>query len=464
MAGNDATVKIKIAENKMRVLATYIPNTEDGKPLTSEDVMKILEESNVKAGVKSDIIGRMCESDRPIPSVVVAEAIPPQTGVSARIETYVKPNTRSKAVKREDGSIDFRNLGEVASAVKNQKLYKIIPPTIGAPGKNVLGNEISGIPGKDIKLVTGAGTSVDPEDSNVVIAVKDGELLIVDGIMQISEVHKVAGHVDYESGNVTFKGSVVIGGDVKAGFKVEADGDIEIHGNVEDAEVTGKNDVVIHGGCTGSGKGKIHAGRDLLIKFVENQILSANRDIVISGDSSHANLVAGRSILAKGLKSTIVGGECQTKVSVEVARLGSVACTPTKLKVGIDPKLAEKINQTDEEIAKTKESEEKLEKSVVFLYRLKIDNKGQLPPDKTKLLEQLESVKKSLPGKLDTLEKYKEKLLEEQKEVENAFVKANIGVFPKVQVYIGNQFVLVNENLGPSQFRLVDGEVARLSK
>ena len=463
MADQDSSVKIKVDEKKMRVIATYIPSLGEGKKLTVEDVRNTLEDRGVKTGIKDDIIAKMVESDRPMPNVVIAEGIQPGIGEKARLETYVKPNKRTEALKREDGSTDYKDLGEVSSVIKDQKLYRKIPSQLGNPGMDVLGNEIPGLPGKDFKLATGPGTAIDKDDPDLVVAAKAGEVLIVGGIMQIAEVHTVKGDVDYETGNVNYKGSVVIGGAVKSGFSVEADGNIEIHGNVQDAEVVSKNDVIVKGGCAGAGNGKIRAGGDISIKFVENQTLTANRDIIIDGNSYHAKMFAGRSILGKGHKSMIVGGSCEAKLSIETAQLGSVACVSTIIKVGIDPKMAERIKQTDDEIGKTKDSQDKIEKSVIFLYKMKIDGKGKLPPDKAQLLAKLEDLKNTLPEKLEALEKYKTKLLEDQKEVQNSYVIATGAVYPKVKVYIGSQHISIDDNLGPSQFRLVEGDIVRLS-
>ena len=464
MAVKDASVTIRVAENRMKAFASYLPFGEEGKPLTVDEVMSKLGDKGVKSGIKVDIIEKMVESDRPMPAVVVAEATPPGVGEKAKIESYVKPNDRTKAVQREDGTVDYKDLGEVSAVDTGQKLFRKIPPTIGAPGIDIIGKEIPGLLGKDMQIVTGHGTAIDSNDENLVIASLSGEVLLKKGIMEIAEVHQVKGDVDYETGNVSFKGSVIINGTVKSGFKVEADGDIEIRMNVEDAEVIGKNDVVILGGCAGSGEGKIQAGRDILVKFVENQTLTAERDIIIQKESYHANLFAGRSILAKGFKSMIVGGKCEATNSIESAKLGSVACAPTKLIIGVNPKLNDRIKNTFSEIEKVKETQDKIEKSLIFLYKLKIDGKGKLKPDKAKLLARLEMVKKTLPVKIVNLENLKEKLKEEMKDVKKSFVISNTAVFPKVEVHIGNQRLVIQDKCGPSQFRLVQGEVARLSK
>jgi len=339
-----------------------------------------------------------------------------------------------------------------------------VPPTIGESGKDVFGNEIPGLPGRDLKLVLGQGTERDKEDPDLIRASHDGEIIVQKGIVLVSKVHTIKGDVDYSTGNVKFNGSVKIGGTVKSGFKVEAEGDIEIKGNVEDSEVVGGTDVIIHGGFTGNGDGVIRARRDVIVKFIENQRVEAERDIIINGPVYHSSLQSGRSILAKGGKSMIVGGTCEAKLSIESIKLGSDAATTTILKVGIDPKLAEKMKSIEEELEKTKESFEKIEKSVIFLYRQKIDNDGQLPPDKTLLLKKLEKMKDAIPKKIEKLEKNLKNFQKEQKELEDAYVIAELAAYPKVRVYFGQQFLSVEDKLGPSRFQLVKGDVVRLSK
>ena len=460
----DASVKLKVSESRMRVIGNYIPAYGEGNNLSVDDVMQQLHSLEITTGIRSDSIDTMCESTRLIPSAILAEGEKPQVGEKSRIEMYVDLNKKSKAFEREDGSVDFKDLGEICSAVAGQELYSKIPATIGPPGVNVYGDEVPGLPGRDLKIVLGTGTEIDENDPNLVKAKISGEVQLIKGVLQISDIHHIKSDVSFETGNIKFDGNVKINGSVLSGFKVEAKGNIEVIGNVEDAEIIAGNDVMVKGGYTGAGDGNVIAGRDVYLKFIENQTVKAGRDIFILGDSYHAKLFAGRSLKAKGAKSSIVGGLCETKLSVEASRLGSVANPTTVIKIGIDPELSKRMVSVEEEIEKTIASQEELEKSVIFLYRLKIDNKGTLPPDKAALLEKLESAKKSLPEKLKTLESTQEKLLEEQKELDKVFAISRTCVFPKVQVYIGHQWIGIEDKLGPSHFRLVNGEVVRLSK
>ncbi len=465
MADSDAKITFKIAPNKMRVTAAYIPAQGAGKRLSSEDVLNKLNELGVTTGIKHETVLKIYDSDKPMHSIIVAEGIPPKAGEKARLEMYVKPERTRQLKEMENGSVDYRDHGEILSATEGQKLYRRIPPTIGEPGTNVYGEEIEGILGRDLKIVLGPGTKTDENDPDLVVASDEGEVLIKNGIMQISEVHNIPGDVDYSTGNVKFKGTVKIGGTVKSGFEVIAEGTVEVAGNVEDAKIVSGSDVIIHGGCAGSGHGYISARRDVNVKFVENQRIEAKRDIIIIGESLHAILQAGRSVVAKGKKGTIVGGVCEVKMALETDYLGSVACPPTVIKLGIDPRLIEKISINDEEIRKSEESLEKIEKSVLFLYRQKIDApEGVLPQEKQALLDKLESAKKKLPEILERLNDERKKLKKEQKELDKVYAVANKGVFPKVQVYIGNQFITVDDNLGPSRFQLIGSEVTRTSK
>ena len=69
-----------------------------------------------------------------------------------------------------------------------------------------------------------------------------------------------------------------------------------------------------------------------------------------------------------------------------------------------------------------------------------------------------------MPEKLESLQKEHKSLLKEQKDLSNYYATADKGVYPKVRVYIGNQWITIDDNLGPSRFKLVGSEVVRTSK
>lgn len=460
----DAKISIHLASNNQRATADYFPPEGEGKRLTAEDIRSRLSELEITHGIKDDAIEYICESSRPLKAFLLAEAVLPTAGENARFEQYISISKRKKAAEKENGSVDFRDLGEITSVSAGQQLFRRIPPTIGSPGIDIKGSEIPGLPGKDFTLVPGRGTRIDENDTDLVVSEIEGELIFKDGVLLVTEIHTVNGDIDFSTGNLQFKGSVKISGSVCSGFSIEAGGSVQINGNVEDATVISTVDVTILGGFAGTGQGKIKAGRDVFLKFTENQHVEAGRDIILTGISYHATLRAGRSILVKGAKGAIVGGQSEAKYSIEAVRFGSSACVPTVIKTGIDPMLAERLKNIDEELAQTKAAHEKLEQSIIFIYKIKIDRNGQLPPDKQALLEKLEAARKAIPGKMDSLTAQKESLLRDQENISNAYITADLGVFPKVRVFIGNQWIAIEDNLGPSTFRMFEGEIIRISK
>jgi uncharacterized protein len=463
MADVDASVSIFVGKNYLIATADFIPREGFGKSLSEEDVLARISDAGIKVGINMDNIRTMYSSARPLKGVMIAEAVKPGVGENARIEPYVSLKRNPQARERNDGSVDFHDLGEIRSISKGEKLYRKIPPAIGNPGYDVMGNEIPGLPGKDLRIVLGNGTEFDPSDPNLVIATSEGELILRGGVLHLSELHDVKGDVDFSTGNVIFKGSIKIGGSVRSGFSVEAGGNIQIFGNVEDAVVTAGGDVIILGGFAGTGHGIVKSGGDITVKFVENQRVEAARDIIIKDVSYHAQMRAGRSVIAREGKGTIVGGDAEAKYSVESLRFGSTVCVPTIIRLGVDPAIAERLKNIEAEIAAASDSNEKLEQSIVYLFKIKID-RGQLPPDKAALLEKLEEARKSIPERLAKLNEEKGGLLADREALEKAFASAEIAVYPNVKVYYGNQLLTVADTLGPSVIQLLKGEVIRLSK
>jgi uncharacterized protein len=464
MAVSDATIEVIVDDNKMKVTANYFPPKNIGNPLSEEDVIAKLSSMKINTGIKQDNIKSICASDEIMRNIILAEGIPPEVGKKARFEYCFELNSINKANVREDGSVDFRDLGEISSATEGEELFRRIPPAVGEPGKDVFGGEIPGILGNDLNIVLGKGTEIDEKDTNLVRSTQNGEIIVRNGTVEVIDVHNIKGDVDYSTGNVKFNGSIKILGNVKAGFKVSAEGDIIITGNVEDAEVTGENDITIMGGFTGNGDGVVQAARDVFVKFVENQNIEAARDIIISGQAYHSHLRAGRSIEATGPKSMIVGGLCEAKTSVISSKIGSDAAVATKIIIGVDPKFAEVRKAIEKEIKQINESKEKISKSIQFLKRQKIDSGGKLPPDKTLLLQKLEKIKVTVVDQIEKLQKKVEDLIKEQKEMKEGFAIAKKAVYPKIQVVIGRQSLFNNDTLGPSKFELFKGEVVRFSK
>ena len=170
MADVDAVLTISIAANNLKATADFTPAEGEGKKITLEDAMRIIADSGVVAGVNEENVRSMCVTSRSLRSVLIAEAIKPGIGENARIEPFINISKRSKAKERDDGSVDFHDLGEITSVTQGQQLYRRIPPKPGKPGTDVRGDDLPGLPGKDIRIVLGNGTKIDENDPDLVVS------------------------------------------------------------------------------------------------------------------------------------------------------------------------------------------------------------------------------------------------------------------------------------------------------
>ena len=53
---------------------------------------------------------------------------------------------------------------------------------------------------------------------------------------------------------------------------------------------------------------------------------------------------------------------------------------------------------------------------------------------------------------------------QEREDLENSYISVDFAVFPQVQIYIGDQWITVEDKLGPSRFEMHEDKVVRFSK
>jgi len=119
----------------------------------------------------------------------------------------------------------------------------------GKPGKNVLGEEVQPPPPAKMILRTDSGAFLSEDESNVYAKKTGRPILRKEGkvyLIQVEDVLIHNGDVDIKTGNIRFKGSlVVIHGNVLASMLVRATGLIAIQGTVTGAGVISYDNIRI---------------------------------------------------------------------------------------------------------------------------------------------------------------------------------------------------------------------------
>lgn len=451
----DAQLHIRVSEDQMRAIARVSPAIW-GEPITKAAVLRQLAELGISYGVQNEVIEQMVLQQTLDQEWIIALGRPTEKGANARLEyDPILQKTGGKPTFLPDGRVDFRELNNIVVVSQGQLLATRIPPTAGIPGRNIFGEELPAVPGRDLVWPIGKGVSV---ENNRLIATVDGQVVLKLGRINVLPVYEIPGDVDYSVGNIRFNGNVQIRGSVKPGFTIQAEGDVKISGGVDSANITCGGTLTVGGGIQGQGRGEIKVEGDIYCRFIENCKATAGGAIVVGEDIMHSQVFAGRSIQVGGRKGLIVGGVIRATDSIECKVLGAAFGTPTTLEVGVNPSLFEQFSQLQAAMAKIENELTRLKQGITRLEQLQATT-GSLPPSRQELLNQLTRAHDQRSQELSNIAWQLAQQEQAMAAIKNANVKVSDTVYTGVKVTIGKSVYHVREQKRGGIFKLEEGDV-----
>lgn len=454
----DAEINVELSKDKMRAYVSYNPAL-GGKKLTVSDIIKVLGEHDVKLGIKESKLASMVKSDKQVENILIAEGDQPIEGTDAKLNYHFDNKRDSIGTKREDGSIDYYDLGIIANVNPGDVLVSKDDPIPGKPGKAVTGEVVDPPVPKDKELP--GGKNVEKEDEYTLVSTIAGQVVIDGGRINVLPIYEVTGDVDLSTGNIDFVGNVIVKGNVMEGFKIKASGNVEIRGHVSAADIDAGGEVIIKKGFVGKNKYHINARGDVHAKFVENGIIKSDQNVLVTDAIMHSQISAGRKVDVSKNKGLLVGGVVRAGSLIEANIIGSHLATATELEVGIDPELKNKVNELEEDIQKNKVNLDKSLKAIDILQRLK-QQSGKLPEGKKLMLLRLESTSNKLQQTIDDKKAELEKLNDKFDSVEEGRIKVNIKIYPGVKMHIGKSKYNVYNVMNRTSFIEDEGDVRQV--
>jgi uncharacterized protein (DUF342 family) len=441
-----ALVKIELTPDNMRAfLEIDLPEPDAAWP-TYEEVLEAVKNAGVTYGLKEMVIRRVVE-EKVVSPVLIAEGKPAVRGEDASVK-YLFETERMKLIPKEmeDGRVNHRELSLIQNVRKGQVLVERQPPTQGIPGKNVKGEELKAVAGKDVFLVAGKNAYWDDDKKERLIAAIDGEPSLVGRKVSVLNVHHVPGNVGYATGNIDFAGSVVVRGDVENGFVVRAEGDVTVGGNVEGGSIYAGGNVTIRGGIAGQDKTVIECKID-----VEGEI--RGRDAIL-----HSQVNAGQKITLESRKGMVMGGVVRARDEIHVQVLGSRMGTATEVEVGTSPTTRKELIELEKKITAMEKEFDKVEKALVILNKQGYD----LTPEREELKARLTRTSFYLKAELKKHTTRRDELNEEISgpRAEKGRIKVRQRIYPGVKVIIGNAVRIFKDEVHFAVLTYDDGEVA----
>ncbi len=422
----------------------------------SEDLKQFLKDNNIVYGVKEEAIENIFQKKRFEQSILIATGQRVIDGKDGEIKYYFDPEVKAKV--DEKGNVNYKELNLIQNVKKGQKIVEVTPPVEGVEGQTVFGKKIPPKIGKPYPLPAGKNAEPDPNNPNILTAGIAGHVMLKGRNIEVDPVFIIKESVDFSTGNIDYIGSVIVNGDVKSGFSVKAKNDIEVNGIVEDAVIEAGGNVLLKTGFVGRGDGKIFAVGKVMIKFCENESIISEDDIIIGEYLMHSNIQTKGKLNVTEQKGKIVGGEIFAIKGVEANIIGNQNYTPTKIFVGINKEIKEKINEKKSLLIKNLDREKEVEKATRMLMRRKLIKK-ELPEDKKELFDKLKQVKEDIEKERNKLISGIENLEKELVKFKDGIVKVFDVVYPGTSITIFNKQMEVNEALKNVFYKYTEKEI-----
>lgn len=316
-----------------------------GQKVTYDEICEYLKENGIVYGICENAISVFCEEGRFYSELICAKGNPSVDGADGWITYNFNTEKKLMPKEREDGTVDFRDLGLVKNIAKGDILCTITPPEPGKDGMDIYEHVIPFRPGIFPSLPAGTNTVVS-EDNLSLLAAVDGCIEYLNTQINVNDVFIVRGNVDSASGNVQANGSVIVQGDVREGFFIKSGQDITVRGMVEGATLEAKGSISLSNGMNGMGRGTLKAGGNIVGKYFENANLVSDNDIY-ADVLLNCRATAGGSIILKGQKASLIGGSYQAGRRIFVKNIGTPGNTATR--VAIESKALSSLLVADRE-------------------------------------------------------------------------------------------------------------------
>jgi len=250
-----------------------------------------------------------------------------------QIYDYSKNRLTEESAKptAEGEALDHHNRTMLMVVKSGQRIGQVNVATDGNDGIDVCGNTIRAKPGKQNPIKFDAQT-IECHDSGAVISKIAGQLIIEHDSYHISPTLTVDAYVDYSTGNIDFPGNVEIRKGVRDCFQIVSGKSITVGGLVEAAELVATRDIELLGGISGREKGTVHAGRDLIARYLNGSDCRVGRDLIVDKEICDCQVAVTGNVCSP--TATIIGGHIASLGSCQIAQIGSEGGTLTVISLG----------------------------------------------------------------------------------------------------------------------------------
>ena len=458
----DGEFLLEVADDLMSAALTLVP--PQGGRAKSVEVVQAIRAQGITYGILHEQL-RNALSAGQCEKLVIAQGDWPRDGKPAEFQSLLEEKEEELSEVDEDAVVQYSDLGYLLLVNVGDRLMQRTPTVPGVNGVDIKGQPVPARPIADIPFSKDcSGAEPDPDNPDLLVAIIAGQPSVIKAGVKVNPIVEIE-DVDLSTGNIDFEGTVRISGDVKAGMRLRVSGDVFVNGTVEAAEITAGGSVTIKGGVIGHAEAqtgivpiaaRIKCEGSMQALFAENAHIEARESILIAGNARQCELQAGNEIIVGKTNpklGQIIGGRAQATMLIKATGLGAPTGNKTRIQVGLDPYLEEKLNAKEQEFKK-KLSELELTIKTIAYYKQNPQKvvEGQI--------EETEQKRKILAQEVKDLISEQNDMKEDLVATESAQVIATKAVYEGVEIRIGKQVWPVLSNLGGGTAQLHGGKIA----
>lgn len=355
----DDTLDLTISEDRVNALVRLKKVLKPGS-LQLDNFLEFLTAHDIRFGITDDTLLETWLKTAEVSSkpFVVAKGILPEFPQDSSVTYFFETQFKQAGKVMPDGSIDFRDRGDIPFAKKETLLAQKTLSVPGKPGTDISGAQIPVPEAVDKVFVSGPGTCFS-EDQLKIFADADGQPhLDAKGTVSVFSELSIDGDVDYNTGNIHFEGNIIVRGNIKEGFKVK--GATLTVEQIEGAEIDLTGDLNVASGIIDARLIKVQG--TVQAKYVNNSVIKAFGDLIVQKEIIDSEiLLSGACINETGV---IIASDIKAKLGIQAGHIGTEISLPSTLKVGTDDHNQDQISAIDEQLKNHHDAVELLKETV----------------------------------------------------------------------------------------------------
>ncbi|MHC1724136.1 MAG: DUF342 domain-containing protein [Aminipila sp.] len=439
--------------------------------ISTEVIYELLKEKNVTYGIDEAGIVEYCKGDTFYKDFLVAKGLRPAKGEDGSIEYFFSLNLSCAPSENDDGTVNYKELGLIQNVSVGDVLCRITPETNGTEGIDVFGSSVKSTPGKPAVINSGKGVKFS-DDGLELIAIANGMVELNKGAVEVKEVYTISGDVGPATGNIRFNGAVVVTGSVFSDYAIYANGDIVVNGYVEASILNSTGDIIIKKGISGMKKGFLKADGNVTVKFAEMARVVAGKSFYCDY-CINCDVRAVDSIIGKGKRASLLGGNYIAGKTIEVNSIGSDLNIPMDVQVipnwqdirNFKAKPEERIRENQEimsqyekEYSKIKSSYDHLDSEITKTSRKNsMDTEEEIEAKKKKVLMLMQQ-KSEIRREMIAIQEKKDKI-NSNSSCEGCMVVVKKIIHTNSRITIGSAMLRINGHIEHQTFIEDNGSI-----